>query len=329
MWAEKDESGIFLHKLRLEKTDKSSSDWWMPTANPSTSIDSQMSGDEHDHAYPQVRMDCESCHEDSPQIFTQGWVCLNGRCESHLLLDDGKMVSHLEYASTHAATIAWCTECRQPSKTIFENEWTCLNNLCAKAFVFADHVDPNELVYSAHFLKERTQCRAATEPLQPPLPDTSTVQAGTGAEFRIGLVCPKCHGCSRRKDWDRWVYETEGCDFVLDAPPQPYSLASVADENAEFRLRKMYTQARAGPSIISQVKSIGAYGVKQYLLPAPGRNGQLIGSVHVLQATAQINAGPGGPDELWEEIQRTTSLNFDLKRNPVRTPGRKSAFWAR
>lgn len=324
MWVEKDAGGIFIYKLRLEKTDKNSPSWWT-LESTDDEIDHSMDVGQDDRAYPAVRMECGSCEWEYAQIFTEGWVCLNAECEYHLVLEDGRTLSmdNIEYASTHAAHLNWCDQCQQPSKTIFEEGWACLNKECSHFFEFDESVDTVNLTYSQDFLNERTHCAPASEPLQPELPVLDKTQAGTESEVRRGMVCPKCHGCSRRKDWDGWVYETRGCDFVLAAPPQPYPLSNVDQEVAELKRRKTYRQPRVDAPVKQSTTSIGAYTVEQYFLPVPGEGGDLIGTVHVFRANHSINTGNGGADQLWDEIQQATGQGFSLLRNPVRTPGRK------
>lgn len=315
MWTEKDSDGIVIHKLRLEKTDKSASSWWMPKNSAAEQVGQR--------AYPDVRGHCDSCNKESKQVFTQGWACLNAGCDKHFVLATGETITDLDYAADNAALMAWCIECKQPSKTVFGEGWTCLHKRCSSAFEFAEDVDTSKLTYSREILLERTACATPAQPIRPDLP--SFQEATTDIAFRRGIVCPQCHGCSRRRDWDRWTCETEGCDFVISAPPQPLSLAEISRENEEALSRKKFKNPVTDPSVETFTATMGGYDVDVYLFPQPTNHGIIIGTVHVFRATDRVNSRRGGADQLWAEIQDSTGRGFSLSRNPVRTPGRKSS----
>ncbi|KAL2757753.1 hypothetical protein ACRALDRAFT_2016840 [Sodiomyces alcalophilus JCM 7366] len=277
-------------------------------------------------AFPAGHIQCQHCKEIFSQPFEQGWACLNGKCEQHFVLDSGSLMSDLTYSADCAAVWAWCVECKHPSKTIFEGGiWTCLRKDCMVAFQFPLDVNASSLAYSAEFISERTDFAPPPQPLRPALPTLGDDSCGTEIEFRRGIVCPECFGCSRRRNWDRWVYETPGCPFVLIAPPPPYPLCRIEKENWEINRRKSLKQSRLGENIAVSRLTIGAYSVYQYLLPHVKDRSKVIGSVHIFRATASTNARPDGPNSLWDEMQLAANQGFGLQRNPVRLAGRRSS----
>ncbi|ROT34664.1 hypothetical protein SODALDRAFT_285960 [Sodiomyces alkalinus F11] len=274
LWVERESrNGVFIHKVRLERTNRIAKPWWQPS---------------------------------------------------------GSILSDLSYSADCAAVWAWCVECKQPSKTIFDGDiWTCLHKNCTRAFQFQPEMDTNKLVYSAVFINERTAFVPPHEALRPALPVLWENSCGTEIEFRCGIVCPKCFGCSRRRNWDRWVYETPGCPFVLIAPPPPYPLCRVEKENWEFNARKCLKQSRVGEHVVASRLTIGAYSAYQFLLADIKDALKVIGSVHVFRATAVTNARDEGPNSLWNEIQLASNQGFGLQRNPVRLAGHKSEVLTR
>lgn len=313
---------VLIHKVRLERTDRTCTPWWQPDF---VSRQSPISLPPHLRAFPAGHLRCQHCGSFSGQPFEQGWACLDGECEQHFVLKSGSLLSDLSYSADYAAVWAWCIECKQPSKIIYEGGlWTCLRKECARAFQFPLGIDTGSLVYSAEFINERTNFTPPCQPLRPALPVLGDGFCGTEMEFRCGIVCPKCFGCSRRRHWDRWVYETPDCPFVLIAPPPPYPLCRVNNENWELKRRKLLRQNRLGESVVASHLTIGAYNAYQYLLPHVEDRSMMIGSVHVFRASAAINARGDGPDGLWDEIQLAANQDFGLQRNPVRLAGRRS-----
>ncbi|KAH6697235.1 hypothetical protein F5X68DRAFT_226622 [Plectosphaerella plurivora] len=320
MWAERDADDIVLHKLRLEKTDKSAPSWWALKGSVPQTVG--------ERSYPAVRRPCKSCQEESKQVFAQGWACLNPICRDHFVLPDGEIISDLEYAADNAAPLAWCMDCMQPSKTIFAQGWTCLRKECSSAFEFPQGIDKRNLTYSQEILMERTACVASTQPIRPDLPVFE--QASTSIEFRCGIVCPQCHGCSRRRDWDRWVCETDGCDFVYHAPPELFTLADVGKEVSDAQMRKTFKNNFVrSPNVESFSKKFGVYSVEGFSIKDPSCMTAQAGTVHVFRATDKINSRAGGADQMWHEIHDAAGRSFTLSRNPVRTPGHKTEVLTR
>ncbi|KAK1701265.1 hypothetical protein BDP55DRAFT_538712 [Colletotrichum godetiae] len=218
-------------------------------------------------------------------------------------------------ASHYSATLAWCIDCHQHCKTVFSAGWTCLNRKCKKFFTFPAGVDVACLDYSESFLQERTSFQLPEQPLRPDLPSMEGC-LGTESEMRKGIVCPQCHGCSRRIDWTHWAYENPVCNFVLMAKPAAFPLQNVLQEEA--RVKRILGQGSRlfDAGILQHHAQINGCPVEQFLLPDPSDSSKIIGSVSIIRTNQEINAQPGGPDEMWK-ISNESVETFDLSRNSV------------
>ncbi|KFY90370.1 hypothetical protein V498_06017 [Pseudogymnoascus sp. VKM F-4517 (FW-2822)] len=208
-----------------------------------------------------------------------------------------------------------CGHCHKPSKVIFEQGWTCLKTSCDKFFVFNSAVDVEKLFYTETFLKERTAFSGMTPgPLAPPLVTEADMiiagSSGTESSFKRGIVCPQCKGCSRRKDWSKWVCETEGCTFTHSFPFRAISVKDTMPESARHRRLQNYEREFG---IKMEAKRLGAYDVFEYAVPGP--EGNVVGVLRLFKSTSDVNRQPDGPDDLFQLMQER---DFDLRRRPVR-----------
>ncbi|KAK2048693.1 hypothetical protein LZ31DRAFT_515457 [Colletotrichum somersetense] len=314
VWPEKDERGFVIHKIRLEKTDRSMPSWWQ--------LKSEVQDTDKMEEFPGHQANCSKCGIPSKQTFKQGWTCLNAQCEECFVFPPAVDISKLTIASKYASFLAWCVGCHQGSKTVFSCRWVCLNQKCAKFFTFPAGVDTSQLIYSEDFLLERTSHQVPQQPLQPPLPDiTMPGFLGTEKVMRDGIVCPKCHCCARRVDWTKWTYEDPLCHFTLFAPPLPLPLKEVHAEEAQQRQKKTFESKILDEHILEARSESNGYAIEQYLLPDPLNAGVIIGSVTVFRATRAINAREGAPDRMWNLLQHDTAQNFGFKRQPAIHPG--------
>ncbi|KZL86345.1 oxoglutarate iron-dependent oxygenase protein [Colletotrichum incanum] len=314
MWSEKDDRSFDIHKIRLERTDRSEPSWWrfMPEVQNSTEL----------REFPAFRAKCSKCRNSSKQVFTQSWTCLNAECEECFVFPVAVDILKLTVASNHASSLAWCVDCHQGSKAVFSCGWACLNQRCVNFFTFAAGVDVNHLKYSEDFLLERTSHQVPKQPLQPPLPDTAIPGfLGTEKAMRDGIVCPECHRCARRMDWTKWAYEDPLCGFTLLAPPLPFPLANVHAEEDQQRRKRAFESRVFGDHILETSSEVNGYSIEQYLLPDPLDTDVIIGSVTVFRASRAINARAGAPDQMWDLLQHDTARDFGFQRKPVIHPG--------
>jgi hypothetical protein len=230
-----------------------------------------------------------------------------------------------------------CTYCNVLSKQIFKNGWTCLNQECKVFFHFQKQFDDSTIghvvldddliQYHDKFLQERSdpakRIRKPLMPLAPPvLNDSDEVTRGQG------IICPKCHCCTRRIHWDRWECEEPSCDFVLKKSPRVYGLEEINQENEDYKeaeYKKNGKRRQGGfywdENVILQhlATKMAGYSVSVYVLP--DEHGKIIGTVMIYRATDQIRALPNGPNDMLLTMQEQ---DLNLKRGAARHPG--SAF---
>ncbi|WYZ39262.1 hypothetical protein EsH8_III_001176 [Colletotrichum jinshuiense] len=316
IWSERDAtSGVHIYKMRLEKTDRSTPSWWQSKGEVQHAVKPREA--------PQNRAQCFKCRKSSKQMFTQGWTCLNAECEDCFIFPKEIKIQELTFTSQRAAPLAWCIFCRQECKAVFSCNWTCLNKDCDKFFTFPTGVNIDRLSYSEDFLQERTSHQSPKEPLLPSLPDTNMQGfLGTEKAMREGIVCPDCHGCSRRMHWTHWAYENPKCRFSLGAKPQPFPLHKVLSEEKRENKKKSFTTKIIHENILVNAGEVNGYGIEQYLLPDPLRTDPVIlGAVTVFRASGVVNSRDGAPNKMWELLQDDTVEDFGFRRNPAIHPG--------
>jgi hypothetical protein len=217
-----------------------------------------------------------------------------------------------------------CSVCGKLSKRIFNQGWTCLSRTCQVAWSFPSNVSYKNLTYTNNFLNERTAYTGRQpQSLIPDFPTISNRGFGTEKVYRDGIVCPRCDGCSRRIHWDRWVYETDGCDFELSYTIPEYPLSLVKKEKkALLKTQKRYRDF-VGEGVLKLEPFVtSGYTMQCYLLKSP-QGPLVVGSAVVFSSNAVINERENGPDDLWSSLQ---TKDLGLKRNPVRHAGRMCCF---
>ncbi|RAL68664.1 hypothetical protein DID88_007373 [Monilinia fructigena] len=157
---------------------------------------------------------------------------------------------------------------------------------CTSFYYFDGQVDVNDLQYCEDFLQERTRYTGATPPVVRPEPITDADLLGEDAfgveeQCKQGIVCPKCYGCIRRLEWRQWTSH-----WALSI-----SLFAVSQ------------------------KPIGLYDV--YELKIPGETTPA-GWIQVFRSNGLINSQSGGPDDLFQGMQKD---DYKLRRGPARHAG--------
>ncbi|KAE9365208.1 hypothetical protein N431DRAFT_420140 [Stipitochalara longipes BDJ] len=241
------------------------------------------------------------------------------------------------------APVRQCPTCKAFSKTIYQQGWVCLNadpvpvtgpqgehekTTCPDFFNFGADVDDKTLKFTGQFLQERTPFKGhVTEPLIPPfLTEAAADSIGALAfeeKCRKGIVCSQCGCCSSRVNWAKWVCENPICDFEYSLTPRviPASLAISDSKPPKPQDAFVYKSIRFTTS------NRGSWKVTKYRLP--DEESGCAGYISHFTSNTAINQRPGGPDDLFIELQ-TADLN--LKRKPSRTATKKNevltAHWA-
>ncbi|OTA54703.1 hypothetical protein K449DRAFT_377378 [Hypoxylon sp. EC38] len=222
----------------------------------------------------------------------------------------------------YSCPLSTCHACRKESKKMYKQGWTCLNEECAQFFQFPAHIDVNELEYNDHFLNERT---AFTGPqpkydLIPALPCIKGDASGSEKEYKQGIVCPKCHGCSRKIQWNYWYCENRECDFKHTITVQMNSMEKIAEENAKIMAKRRTYKFRRGekPSSLPLHFSLVIGGHRFTVFFLTDGTGRFIGSVTRIRPTKQARSRPGGYNDIYTDVQNS---DIPFERRGARNAG--------
>ncbi|KAK4161472.1 hypothetical protein QBC43DRAFT_268635 [Cladorrhinum sp. PSN259] len=252
------------------------------------------------------------------------------------------MPAHTVTPVSVKAEIYTCNMCNNPSKRIFTAGWFCLNHSCSAYYSFpgGEKVDVRALEYNSDFLNERSPYTQEVPSITPAMPNGKGLH-GTEMALRRGFVCPECGCCNRRIFWNTWACENQDCGFRVPAPMNPYPLDVLHAEDQKFKQLTDARRERYGvnnnfgqnPMFImdesatifqrgyirkSQTLNSGGHLVRQYFLP--DAEGKIIGSFSIISSTPEINAQPGGPDEVFRALE---VQDIGLRRNPAAIAGHK------
>ncbi|KAI1408519.1 hypothetical protein F5Y13DRAFT_204698 [Hypoxylon sp. FL1857] len=207
-----------------------------------------------------------------------------------------------------------CEACHKESKEIYRQGWACLNEKCSQFFQFAEEVDVDQLQYNDAFLRERTpysgpQFQSA---LIPELPRLQGNDSGSEKVFKLGIVCPKCHGCSRRVEWDHWYCENDGCDFIYKVPLQMIPAERITEENKKMMSRKSLNKW-SNPCVPRFKKVVGGHIFTTYFLR--DKEDKFIGTVTRIRPHKEARVGY---NDLYARMQK---CDIPLKRRGARNAG--------
>ncbi|KAL5456240.1 hypothetical protein PMIN06_004039 [Paraphaeosphaeria minitans] len=233
---------------------------------------------------PVVRS-CPTCRKSCPQVYLQGWVCLNGNCQAFWKL------------------------------TSSSGELKKLNY--------------EGLVYDPRFLKQKTKWPG--EHLQPSLgyrplevsEDTRAEDFYTRAAWN-GMICPRCNGCILRTSFLGWDCKTPECGFQFHPPRKAIPASALTDSGAAFTLTDGYTPSRdlVFAKEIRRCKPHYAnnYRTDVYDFPIPGCY-----MAHKI-ANKTINEAPGGPNDIFKELQL---VDIGLRRRKITPEGQEDPSYCR
>lgn len=208
-----------------------------------------------------------------------------------------------------------CPACHKYSPQVYLIGWLCLNSDCDRLWKLANGKDApyGELDYHPAFLLARTPWNTEKAPfdLNPGIPDLGRT-FGDALSFinTRGIVCPRCGRCNYRYLWRGWQCDAPGCEWRLDAPRQV-----VQAQNLGFTAWDMpcsgYGLTKVTCKPAASVQHGYHNGHKALRLTFEG----LQGCVMLLKASQRTNAEPGGPDDMFRELQVG---NIGLERRMMR-----------
>lgn len=197
-----------------------------------------------------------------------------------------------------------CTKCSIESPQRFAQGWMCANTACKMFWKIRGKVASENLSYNVAWLAERTKWSGfdASYKTKADLLPTGTRKEATFAVSEActkGIVCRQCGACIPRRHWDAWKCQTIGCGFTYKVLGEPVSASAVAGDSCrKFDGPAMSEDKILGSTIKCHTEQHGLFRVSKYDLP----EGCFV--VH-LHSNDTINRAPGGPDDLFWDLQRT------------------------
>lgn len=190
----------------------------------------------------------------------------------------------------------------------------CLNSACESFWSIDGTVAPEEQDYNPAFLKERTVFDGFSPPYDQ-MPEPVIPKETYGKTFTAtrqcwqGIVCELCGRCNLRRHWDAWRCKTKDCPFVLSLPIDPIAASSVSgDAGYGFQGHGIASDSVSEPSIRVEAKKAGLFRETIYHL------GDGVTITH-LSSNNAINGAPGGPDDLFLQLQKE---HLGLERLPLK-----------
>jgi hypothetical protein len=243
IWAEINAAGHKQLKYRFEKLQSGLKSWWMPAESKTWA----------DPTIRAARQCCNICSKSWPQIYEQGWFCLDHKCPAWWKLRGETPPVHLTYNPAYLAE-------RKP--------WKSTNPPMS--------LQPSEEV-------ERTR------------PDNTSYAAWKGTH------CPDCGRCSLRTKWLR--RECANCQWGVDAKPTVLRMSDLLDIDNPIATGHAIPQNVCLPPLTEDYHFTTNYRVHTYTTPG----GEVVSH---FMSNKHINEQPGGPNEMFEDLQRDSTLNL-------------------
>lgn len=124
-----------------------------------------------------------------------------------------------------------------------------------------------------------------------------------------GLVCSQCGRCNSREAWEGWECGNPECDFTYSLPHA--SIPATALHDAYSPLSSGYAFSKDWfSSAIIPLRVDFAHNYRINYFTIPGTDGFI---AHLI-ANKTINEEPGGPEDMWTELQ---TADLGLRRRPL------------
>lgn len=215
-----------------------------------------------------------------------------------------------------------CESCSLPSCRIYAEGWMCLNPQCRAFWKLDGCPPPNELTFDPSFLRAREPPDEKVRPQYSLVPDLlSSLEPSPDAAFsRVawkGIVCPKCHKCIARKRWEGWICHDPldehdigksgtHCSFSRTFRLPVASLRSVL---TDLEIGAIQRAIRLNTKGIMPIREVSrTYQKFTYNIPN-------IGTVTHFSANREVLGQPGGPNDLFRELQL---VDLGLRRYPLK-----------
>ncbi|KAK2766113.1 hypothetical protein FQN54_007628 [Arachnomyces sp. PD_36] len=210
-----------------------------------------------------------------------------------------------------------CNTCGGRSPRVYNESWMCLQRSCSRFFTIRGASPPENLTFYPPFLQQRSSPVNNVRPAFTLVPDLLSTfpsddrDCGSVRAAWKGIVCPLCKRCIARKFWRGWECETANCGFVHKKAMHPVSLRSII---AEFELGVVGHRPPYIPTGNGNGNEIqpGITYMKNYRKDVFTIEG--VGSITHYAANNVVNSRPGGPNDLFAELQ---VADLGLQRYPL------------
>lgn len=230
-----------------------------------------------------------------------------------------------------------CGTCARESLQIYLNGWMCLQPTCGSFWLIfpsrpdsprgSEPFEPDEasLIYDPRFLKAHTPWPNDDHeyPLtsnDATLSDHAVPGEDTSEAFTRGMVCPQCGRCNARMSWSGWECQTPTCDWTKSPPHTLIPALSLREPL--WPLTHSYTPSRDthSPLVTVHVSFAHDYRINQYTIPG------ISGFVTHMIANKTVVEEPGGPDDMFEELQKQ---DIGLRRRLIENSQIKGGIYTR
>lgn len=212
-----------------------------------------------------------------------------------------------------------CEACSETSPQVYARGWMCLHPACGEFWKLNGSIPPSTLAYAPEFLKKRSRQIKSVRPphsLVPDLLSTFRKEDVDIASARVawkGIVCALCKRCISRKYWRGWVCETSGCDFRYEQHVHHVSLRSVLPEPEMGAYGHPLPFFSKEGTLTPKIEYMTNYRKDTFELPG-------VGVVTHFAANTTVNSRPGGPNNLFNQLQLE---DLGLRRYPITpSPGK-------
>lgn len=235
--------------------------------------------------------------------------------------------------------VGHCIYCDNESPRVFQQGWMCLQKDCTHFWKIGNSDPPANLIYHPSWLDNRCDPQTtAIAPHEPLIPTTLAAMAAsndidaTSRDTWRGIVCPQCKKCIQRVLWHGWKCNIdfpvdripERCTFEQIMQLRPVSIREVAGPRGLLSIEMDDTDdendmdGMADMAIGREVDLLSLLPYRKHTYFVPG-----IGSVTHFLANAGINERPGGPDDIFDMLQKEP---LGLRRFPLDTAVGKLQF---
>ncbi|KAJ6110661.1 hypothetical protein N7486_002896, partial [Penicillium sp. IBT 16267x] len=214
--------------------------------------------------------------------------------------------------------IGQCPHCNTESPRVFQQGWMCLQKNCAHFWKIGNADAPTKLTYHSGWINNRCNPQiAAVVPREPLIPIALAAMTAsndinaTSRDTWRGIVCPRCNKCIQRVLWHGWKCNTdpiieglpETCTFEQTMQLRPVSIGEVVGSHGTP------PKTKANKVTGREVDLISCFPYHKHTYAIPG-----IGSVTHFLANTGINKRPGGPNNLFDSLQKES---LGLRRFPL------------